>query len=402
MNRSPTLARELFLGLIENASIGMIAFERVEENLCVLFANIRARELLEWPESVDLGFENLRPSESSPVAASLSEETLLRDGLSPQVLMRKHNGHHFFASVTVKNVELEGRKLVLFSFRDTTVVVRLERDLKAKQEEIERAYSELLEQNKQLKRLDVSKDKFIALTTHELRTPLAAILATADVLELHLYESEEQKEEFIRTISEQGRHLMELINDILDFSKIHAGKMEFYIEDLDLMRLMKKLMANFSHLAATEGIEMKLEVATPLHAWGDLVRVKEIINNVLSNAIKFNRKKGRVVVSLSEVEKDGRRFAQLAVRDSGYGIPADKLLSVFNEFETVENVSRHHKGTGLGMPISKRLIESMGGLLTLSSEVGVGTVFYIELPMEKVLSEDQYRSRPDPDADLAA
>lgn len=405
MKKSATGAIELFRGLIENAAIGMIAFERKASDggLSVLFANAQAREILEWPEDADLNVQDLRPKENSGAPVEFREESLSRDGLAPEVLMRRLNGHHFFASLTVKNVEIEGVSVVLLSFRDVTVEVKLTRDLKAKQDEIERAYSELLEQNSQLKMLDQAKDKFIALTTHELRTPLSAILATADVLELKLYESEEQKEEFIRTISEQGRHLMELVNDILDFAKIRAGKMEFYVEHLELGSLVKKLTANFAHMAANDGIEMKIEGVPSLHAWADLLRVKEILNNVLSNAIKYNRKKGRVVVTLSEhTESDGRRYSRIAVRDTGHGIPPDKISTVFNEFETVETVSRHHKGTGLGMPISKRLIESMGGLLTLSSEVGVGTVFYVDLPLDKVLAEDMYRSRPDYDADLAA
>ncbi len=405
MGKAATLATELFRGLTENAAIGMIAFERKasDGSLSVLFANAQAREILEWAEGVSLDVQDLRPKENSGAPVEFREDSLSRDGLTPEVLMRRLNGHHFFASLTVKNVEVEGNSIALLSFRDVTIEVKLTRDLKAKQDEIERAYSELLEQNSQLKMLDQAKDKFIALTTHELRTPLSAILATADVLELKLYESEEQKEEFIRTISEQGRHLMELVNDILDFAKIRAGKMEFYVEHLELGSLIKKLISNFSHMAANDGIEMKIEGVQSLHAWADLLRVKEILNNVLSNAIKYNRKKGRVVVTLSEhTEADGRRYSRVAVRDTGHGIPPDKISTVFNEFETVETVSRHHKGTGLGMPISKRLIESMGGLLTLSSEVGVGTVFYVDLPIDKVLAEDMYRSRPDYDADLAA
>lgn len=417
-SRFAGVQRELFRGLVENSVVGMVVIEEIAGRFFLIFANARALETLELNEIGGFQVENFFPSsEQAGAYTNFGRDILSRDGLTSEVMMQKANGHQFLASVSVKRVVLEERAIALLSFQDVTIEKKLSRDLHAKQLELERAYGELLEQNSQLKLLDQAKDKFIALTTHELRTPLAAILATADVLELKLYESEEQKEEFIRTISEQGRHLMALVNDILDFAKIRAGKMEFFIEPVDLKAVVRKLAGHFSHMAVRGNIGIHVAhiadvtahaandegAAGPFFAWADLLRLKEVLNNVLSNAVKYNRANGSVMLSVIEFRRvDGRKFARIVVRDTGIGIPEDKWESVFNEFETVGHVDRHHKGTGLGMPISKRLIESMGGQLTLRSEVGVGSEFYIDVPTEKVLSEDHYRSRPGDDADLAA
>lgn len=399
---------EFFRGLIENANVGVVVFDISTDKLPVIYANSRALEVLERPVVQGLTYLDLCPLEQKAgeprrQMASLSPDFMNREGHHSELLIQKNNNIPFVASAAIKRLKVAERNFVLLSFQDITVQWKLARDLKVKQDEIARAYAELLEQNSQLKSLDEAKDKFIALTTHELRTPLSAILATADFLENKLYETDEQRDEFIRTIGEQGRHLLELVNDVLDFAKIRAGKMEFFVEEIELGNLLKKVVGNFHHMAEQSNI--KLNFATPeveVRAWADLIRLKEIINNVISNAIKYNRKGGSVFVSLAHHEHEGHQFTRISVRDTGVGIPADKLEGVFNEFETVGHVSRHHKGTGLGMPISRRLVESMGGRLTLTSEVGVGSEFHIDVPIEKVLSDSFYRARPSMEDDLMA
>lgn len=392
--KTSEVATALFRGLVDHSVNGMVVLEEIVGQLTAVFANARALEMLEMRNLEDLQVDLVFPE----------THVFSQDRFVSEVLVRTLHKRSFLASLSVKRIELEGRKLALLSFQDVTTEKKLARDLSAKQLEIERAYSELLEQNSQLKLLDQAKDKFIALTTHELRTPLSAILATADVLELKLYESEEQRDDFIRTIGEQGRHLLELVNDVLDLAKIRAGKMDFFVEKIDLQKIAAKLVANFTNMAEHEKIQISMEAsARPMEAWADVVRLKEILNNVFSNAIKFNRPVGTVTVSFSEFPPGGdNRFARITVKDTGIGIPLEKVASVFNEFETVGRMSGHHKGTGLGMPISRRLAESMGGQLSLRSEPGVGTEFYIDLPFDRVLGEEHYRSRPDHDTDYAA
>jgi signal transduction histidine kinase len=403
--------QQIFFQTVANEAImGIMAFDSVSKKCH--YINRIARETIEL--SMDADESDLNPdipliiSELFPEEGragtnrSFNEDMLRHEGLSQDVLMCKKNRFLFIANVGVKFIQLDdGTSRLLIMFQDTTIQKKLQREVQLKQEEIHKAYSELLEQNTQLKALDNAKDKFIALTTHELRTPLSAIVATADVLEMGLYESEEQKAEFIHTINEQAQQLMELVNDILDFAKIRAGKMEYYIEELPLLPLVQKLVTNFDQMARQAQVTLKIEATAgkPVIGYVDSLRLKEVVNNVVNNAIKYNRPDGSVTIKL---EIHGENVARVSVRDTGQGMPADKLHHVFNEFETVGSVSQHHKGTGLGMPISKRLMQGMGGDLTLESEEGVGSVFFIDLPQTKVLSEEFYRSRPDAWGDFAA
>lgn len=391
--------------IAQDAIMGILAFNR-SSHRCV-YSNVLAREVLDLladsdPQATpELVLKDLYPKEARGTSKAFSEEIVKREGLTQDVLLKKRNGQMFTANVGIRYVQTstEGQ-LLLVMFQDITFQKMLQREITLKQDEIHKAYAELLEQNRQLRELDLAKDKFIALTTHELRTPLSAIVATAEVLTLKLHESTEQMEEFIKSIHEQGLHLMELVNDVLDFAKIRAGKMDFYIEQKDLRPVLEKLTANFESMAEQSGVVLTHDLAAvEAVCYFDLIRLKEVFNNVLSNAIKYNRKEdGKVHVSVSGSEE----FLRITVADTGQGIAPDKLQHVFNEFETVGNVARHHKGTGLGMPISKRLTEGMGGRLTLESEVGVGSKFFIDLPTKKVLPDELYRSRPDAWGDLAA
>lgn len=412
-----TLNRHFFETLARDAIVGILAFE--ENGRKCVYRNILAGEILELQEAdtSTLRLANLFPSENvRGDFRPFSEAIVGREGLTQDVLMRRADGGLFIANIGIRHIHVDGvgdssdadrsvagnvgdGSILLLMFQDITFQKKLKRELTLKQEEIRQAYMDLLEQNRRLKELDNAKDKFIALTTHELRTPLSAIVATADVLQLRLYESPEQMKDFINTVYEQAHQLMELVNDVLDFSKIRAGKMEFYVEQIDVRPVLEKAISGFSNMAEKEGIMMEIDSSSAeTLCYFDLLRFQEVINNVISNAIKYNRKDGRVRVSLSQVNG----FTRVSVADSGQGIPEEKLPAVFNEFETVGNVSRHHKGTGLGMPISKRLMEAMGGALSLTSEVGVGTTFFIDLPNAKVLPEEFYRSRPDIGFDYAS
>lgn len=394
-----------FETLVRDAIVGIIAFN-AGTRACV-YSNILAREILDLPRGSDLDappaimLDDLYPREARGQLRPFSEDIMRRDGLTQDVLVKKQNGHTFIANIGVRYILGSGsERIALVMFQDITFQKKLQRELTAKQDEIRTAYTELLEQNRQLRELDQAKDRFVALMTHELRTPLSAIVATAEVLHLKLHESPEQMDEFIKSIHEQGLHLMELVNDVLDFAKIRAGKMEFYVERKDIRPVVVKALENFKSMAEQAHVEMSLVMPEQeIECYFDLVRMKEVLSNVISNAIKYNsRENGKVRVTIGSIES----AARITVADTGQGIAPERLMHVFNEFETVGNVARHHKGTGLGMPISKRLIEGMGGRLSLNSEVGVGTEFYIDIPTEKVLPQELYRARPDTWEDQAA
>ena len=390
--------------IAQEAIMGIAAFS-VETEKC-LYLNRLGAEVLEvgfYEGEIPLKLDELMGQTDRPgFARGFNRSLLDHEGLYQDILMQKKNGYAFVANTGVKRSRLaSGEDVLILMFQDITIQKKLQRDIQAKQDEINKAYTDLLEQNRQLLELDQAKDKFIALTSHELRTPLSAIVATAEVLVLQFYESPEQKEEFIKTIHSQALQLMELVNDILDFAKIRAGKMDFCVEQLDLRQTVSSIKTNFDHMASGSKVSLDVDPGPePVLAFFDSLRMKEVINNVISNAIKYNKEGGTVTIRLEAGPREG--LARIRCTDTGLGIPSDKLGAVFNEFETVGHVSKHHKGTGLGMPISKKLCESMGGDLTLVSEEGIGTTFYIDIPIERVLDESMYNSREDVWGDLAA
>jgi signal transduction histidine kinase len=284
--------------------------------------------------------------------------------------------------------------------QDMTFQHKLKREVNMKQAMLRGAYDELLQQNSQLLALDQAKNRFVALVTHELRTPLSAIIAVVDALINNLCDGEEQKKEFINMIHEQALLLQALVNDVLDFAKIQAGKMEYYIEEQNLEDLVTKQVEHYRNMALESKITINYtpDPKQDFRAYFDNLRMTEIINNILSNAIKYNRIGGDITVNLYSQE----HHVDFVVTDTGKGIAKDKVPHVFNEFETVGSLNNHHKGTGLGMPICKRLIEAMGGQIYLQSELGKGTTFTVEVPKEKVVSPEHYRQRTTEDWDIAS
>jgi signal transduction histidine kinase len=396
----------LFETVANEGIMGILAFD-AQTGHCT-YANRFAREALGLPgnEKAEPGLilSDLFPvtegrTRNANLIRPLTAEMLKSQGFIQDVLLGKKNDGYLIANVGVRKIDLtDGCSSLLLMFEDITIQKKLQREIQAKQEEIKRALNELIEQNRQLKDLDHAKDRFIALTTHELRTPLAAVISTAEVLVLKLYESEEQKEQFINVIHEQSQHLMELVNDILDFSKIRAGKVDFHVERVDLTPLVDKLCFSFAQMALQSEVSIRFfpPPAEQL-AYVDVLRFKEVLGNVLNNAIKHNSRGGQVLVRF-----EGREdFIRISVEDSGPGIPESKQHHVFNEFETAGRVSLHHKGTGLGMPIARHLMQGMGGSIDFTSRENVGTTFFIDVPTGRVLAEDLYRSRTDPE-DLAS
>ncbi len=393
----------LFRVLCEDAIMAVAVFES-ETKACV-FVNKMAREILEIPQDLawsTLELKGMYPTENrdaKPDWRPLTAAMLEQAGLHQDIIVRKHSDRLFIADVCVHHTEVGAARFVTLMFRDITFQKKLQRDLTAKQLEIQTALQELQEQNKALLALDRAKDKFIALTTHELRTPLSAMIATAEVLHLKIYDGDEQRDQFIQTIHEEGQHLLEIVNDILDFSKIQAGKMDFFVEETSPHPLVDRMVESFKQMAESKGVSLNYQSSgAETNCFLDPLRFKQVFSNVLNNAVKFTASNTAVSITLQVSDS----HVTVVVADQGPGIAPENFSKVFDEFETVGNVVSHHKGTGLGMPISKKLIERMGGKIWFESQVGQGTQFYISLPRTKVLDEQDYRARPDYNDDLAA
>ena len=386
--------QKIFDFIANEAFLCIIVVEKVSKDC--LFINPVAKECLELPQNMNYGdfaLSGLIPEEVRPGYTAFSQEVLENHGFRQGILMKRHTGQVFIADVGVRETQVEDSTYLVIMFRDVSLQAKLQRDILHKQTALETAFAEMQEQNLALKSLDESKDKFIALTTHELKTPLSAMIATAEVLKLGLYDNDQQLKEFIETIYSEGKHLLEIVQDILDLSKIKAGKMDFFIEKKCPIDIIEQHLKAFETMASEKEISLTFikHIACQENVYYDELRLKQVLANIISNAIKFSKKKTSVSVELQE--DDENLFVW--VHDEGPGIPTEHRDRIFNEFETVGNMNSHHRGTGLGMPISKKLMEGMGGEIGYKSEEGKGTSFYVRLPKSKVLDESNYRERPD-------
>jgi signal transduction histidine kinase/DNA-binding response OmpR family regulator len=238
-----------------------------------------------------------------------------------------------------------------------------------------------------------AKSQFLANMSHEIRTPLNGIIGMTSLL-LDTPLSYVQKD-YVDTIRTSGEVLLALVNDILDFSKIEAGKLDLENQSIDLRHCVEESLDLLAPLAAQKQINLAYLIAndTPQTVISDVTRLRQILGNLLSNAVKFTPNGGEVVVSVSAypltVEENSswspmEKFIEyelhFAVKDTGIGIPADKISTIFQSFSQVDaSTTRQYGGTGLGLVISQRLSQMMGGQIWVESEVGVGSTFHVTI-----------------------
>jgi len=224
------------------------------------------------------------------------------------------------------------------------------------------------------------KSQFLANMSHELRTPLNAVIGFSDLLAAGVIPvGSPRYAAALQHISNSGRHLLQMINDVLDLSKIEAGKLIFQPETLDLPALVDELMATVALLAEQRGLTLVSSIAPELHhVHVDAGRLKQVLLNYLSNAIKFTEPGGRIEVRATG---EGQQRWRLEVQDSGIGIEAADLARLFVEFQQLDDgLAKRHQGTGLGLSLTRRLVEAQGGRVGVYSKPGEGSCFYAVLP----------------------
>jgi signal transduction histidine kinase len=241
-----------------------------------------------------------------------------------------------------------------------------------------------------------AKSGFLANMSHELRTPLNAIIGYSEML---IEDAEDEGNEDaagdLKKIHSAGTHLLSLISDVLDLAKIEAGKTSIYLETFEVPRMVDDVVSTIDTLVKKNGNRLKVEVDEAIGEMrADITKVRQALFNLLSNAAKFTHE-GVVGLVVQGEQEDGVDWIRMSVSDSGIGIPPEKIDQVFDEFSQAdETTTRDYGGTGLGLPISRRFCQMMGGDITVESAVGEGSTFMIRLPLEAAEESEAAAARP--------
>jgi two-component system, NtrC family, sensor kinase len=258
----------------------------------------------------------------------------------------------------------------------------LEQKVQERTRELATALGELDEKSRELETVSRHKSEFLANMSHELRTPLNAIIGFSQVLRERLFgEVNEKQAEYLDDIVSSGNHLLALINDILDLSKVEAGQIELELAPFSLREALERGVVMIREQAMVDGVHIGLSAAPDVDVvTGDERRIRQVIFNLLSNAVKFTPAGGAVDVRASQVNGEVR----VSVADTGPGIAPEDHKRIFDEFQQTEAGIEQRQGTGLGLALSKRLVELHGGRIWVESEFGKGSTFVFALPARPV------------------
>ncbi len=368
----------------------------------------------EYPSMIDAGIYSIRPH------SVIALPVLMQDKLLGVLVL----------ATTGRIDTLTQGFLEKVSFQLGTSLQNLKQysDLKALSIQLQQRGEEISLKNQELQKANKMKSEFLANVSHELRTPLNAIIGFSELMKDGLLgELEDKQQECVTEIYNSGKHLLSLINDILDLSKIEAGKMELHEERVVVSELIRNSQRTVNDSAHKKNIKLSLELEDKINtAYTDQKKLKQILYNLLSNAVKFTPNGGTVKLAATISDADtiqsacsadnvytpaslrlSRESSYLAVRveDTGIGIERTDLESIFRPFEQVDSsLARKYEGTGLGLVITKRLAEFLGGGVGVSSRPGVGSCFYAWIPyhtersLESLMPQTAQGYQPDADA----
>ena len=333
----------------------------------ILDANPRTYELLGY-EKEKLGDHHLSdfsPEGNAPDAMDVLKEALESGSVNSEVQMKLSNGRVIDADISSSIIDKENNTVQAI-VRDITEKKRSEKVILAAKLEAETASR--------------TKSEFIAIMSHELRTPLTSIIGFSDVmLEGIVGELNEKQHHYLVNISNSGNHLLEIINDILDLSKVEAGKMELEFQLLDVPEALREMQNLIAPLSAKMDISLEVSVDSNLsQIYADRLAFKQILYNLVGNAIKFTPEGGNIAIN-GILCGDMARFS---VSDNGIGIAREDQDAIFQTFTQVDSShDRKYGGSGLGLSLVKKFVEMHGGSIWVESELGKGSDFYFEIPV---------------------
>jgi signal transduction histidine kinase len=374
-------------------AIGQRADEVYERTIALLYRNPRGSGAVSdayldyrWGRSV-VGTLLIARWLVSGIAADRDEiEWISRSGSAAAIegvpLVETARGHMHWRDVLTDVARDEARRLGTPAEVTEEVVRAVQANADASLARIANAYDvQLRESNAQLSRASQFKSEFLAKMSHQLRTPLTAIIGFCEVLTQGMDgELSREQAQDVSEIHKSGLVLLELVNDILDLSRIEAGKVEIVAQEVDLPAVVDQVITSMHQIAETKALKLTSDLSSDVNkVIGDPGRVREILTNLVSNAIKFTPS-GSVAIRGEPVGA----MAEISVQDTGIGIEPAAHERIFEEFrQASDKISATYGGTGLGLSIARKLVELQGGKMGLESEPGKGSRFWFTLPIDK-------------------